>query len=270
MQIILLLRLHEVTATSLLIQLKIQCGKLKYDVPPNCWNWCEHLLCQHNKLFCSSVFPFQLLFVSLPSGTRDQLSLHRTLWAPHPSVSLSMASSLLYKINKWKSKFMLVFFSFHSPFFFFEALAVHSGRGECRGSCRLLIMHLNFKSQVGRRETSALPSSSTSSSVSTGLSSLLNSKWVYNGMQIVLHNLCVCLCVCVRLAATSCMAVMPTSLMSSLLLYKHRKVRVSAPVSMQTSFLLLLWVLKSAATPLRIHQHSKRLINRIVFFFVQV
>lgn len=117
MQIILLLRLHEVTTTSLLIQLKIQCGKLKYDVPPNCWNWCEHLLCQHNKLFCSSVFPFQLLFVSLPSGTRDQLSLHRTLWAPHPSVSLSMALSLLYKINKWKSKFMLVFFSFHSPFF---------------------------------------------------------------------------------------------------------------------------------------------------------
>lgn len=97
---------------------KVQYGKLKYDVPPNCWNWCEHLLCQHNKLFCSSVFPFQLLFVSLPSGTRDQLSLHRTLWAPHPSVSLSMASSLLYKINKWKSKFMLVFFSFHSPFFF--------------------------------------------------------------------------------------------------------------------------------------------------------
>lgn len=118
---VLLLRLHKVTTTSLLIQLKIQCGKLKYDVPPNCWNWCEHLLCQHNKLFCSSVFPFQLLFVSFPSGTRDQLSLHRTLWVPHPSVSLSMASSLLYKINKWKSKFMLVFFSFHSPFFFLSS-----------------------------------------------------------------------------------------------------------------------------------------------------
>lgn len=109
MQIILLLRLHKVTTTSLLIQLKIQCGKLKYDVPSNCWNWCERLLCQHNKLFCHFS-----CYLSLCHRGQETSSLYIEHFERHILLSLFLWH---HKINKWKSKFMLVFFSFHSPFF---------------------------------------------------------------------------------------------------------------------------------------------------------
>lgn len=87
-------------------------------------------------------------------------------------------------------------------------------------------------------------------------------------MQIVPHYLWYCMCVCALfLAATSCMAVMSTSLVASLLLYRHHKV-IAPSLCLcvcWTIFPLVLSLLKWAPAPLRIHQYSKRLINRIGF-----
>lgn len=125
------------------------------------------------------------------------------------------------------------------------------GRDGCRGFCLRCILLLNSKRRANQMETSALPSSSTSSSVNPELFKIslnLNSVFI-SGRRM-----------CVYAAAASCTAVMSTSLVSSLLLYKHSKVHTSflccyVRCSLHSNLPLLL----------NIHQYSWRLLNKIGF-----